>query len=205
MRYALAALAGMASTFCIFAGGVAFAIAYLSADRVPVENVAMNSDLHFTSEPIRVDAANQKYERIDGIHPVSPEPAIEVAAAAPAAPVEEIELPELDGEQALSDEHVAWCSQRYRSYRPETNSYTPYSGGSRECVSPYTETASQSPIEDDAQYLEAFVSFHDDSDMTNIWAGQSSHIESCFARYRSYRPEDNSYQPYGGGPRRQCQ
>ncbi|MER9071791.1 BA14K family protein [Mesorhizobium sp. M0904] len=23
--------------------------------------------------------------------------------------------------------------------------------------------------------------------------------------YRSYRPEDNSYQPYSGGPRRQCE
>jgi hypothetical protein len=27
----------------------------------------------------------------------------------------------------------------------------------------------------------------------------------CFARYRSYRVEDNSYQPYAGGPRRQCE
>ena len=31
------------------------------------------------------------------------------------------------------------------------------------------------------------------------------HIASCFARYRSYSPEDNSYQPYGGGSRRQCE
>ena len=30
------------------------------------------------------------------------------------------------------------------------------------------------------------------------------HIDYCFSRYRSYRPEDNSYQPYGGGPRQQC-
>ena len=30
------------------------------------------------------------------------------------------------------------------------------------------------------------------------------HASYCFSRYRSYRPEDNSYQPYGGGPRRQC-
>ncbi|RUX50229.1 BA14K family protein, partial [Mesorhizobium sp. M7A.F.Ca.AU.001.01.1.1] len=33
----------------------------------------------------------------------------------------------------------------------------------------------------------------------------ADHVDSCFSRYRSYRPEDNSYQPYSGGPRRQCQ
>ena len=32
----------------------------------------------------------------------------------------------------------------------------------------------------------------------------SDHVAYCFSRYRSYRPEDNTYQPYGGGPRRQC-
>ncbi|WP_363220799.1 BA14K family protein [Mesorhizobium sp.] len=31
------------------------------------------------------------------------------------------------------------------------------------------------------------------------------HVQYCFSRYRSYRPEDNSYQPYSGGPRRQCE
>ena len=33
--------------------------------------------------------------------------------------------------------HVAWCSQRYRSYRAYDNSYQPYNGPRRECVSPY--------------------------------------------------------------------
>lgn len=31
----------------------------------------------------------------------------------------------------------------------------------------------------------------------------NSHTRWCYARYRSYRAWDNSYQPYGG-PRRQC-
>ncbi|MER8725965.1 BA14K family protein [Mesorhizobium sp. M1027] len=30
-------------------------------------------------------------------------------------------------------------------------------------------------------------------------------MQYCFSRYRSYRPEDNSYQPHSGGPRRQCE
>jgi hypothetical protein len=32
-----------------------------------------------------------------------------------------------------------------------------------------------------------------------------SHADWCLARYRSYRMEDNSYQPFDGGPRRACQ
>lgn len=31
----------------------------------------------------------------------------------------------------------------------------------------------------------------------------SPHVEWCYARYRSYRASDNTYQPYNG-PRRQC-
>ncbi|WP_404947050.1 BA14K family protein [Rhizobium terrae] len=31
-----------------------------------------------------------------------------------------------------------------------------------------------------------------------------AHEEWCFARYRSYRAEDNSYRPFEGGPRRTC-
>lgn len=33
--------------------------------------------------------------------------------------------------------------------------------------------------------------------------GGSPHTRWCYARYRSYRAWDNTYQPYGG-PRRQC-
>ncbi|MFI0848857.1 BA14K family protein [Mesorhizobium sp. IMUNJ 23232] len=30
-------------------------------------------------------------------------------------------------------------------------------------------------------------------------------MASCFARYRSYNPEDNSYQPHGRRSRQQCE
>lgn len=33
--------------------------------------------------------------------------------------------------------HVRWCSNRYRSYRAWDNSFQPYHGGRRQCVSPY--------------------------------------------------------------------
>jgi hypothetical protein len=33
--------------------------------------------------------------------------------------------------------HVDWCYNRYRSYRASDNSYQPYNGPRRQCVSPY--------------------------------------------------------------------
>ncbi|TPI44050.1 BA14K family protein [Mesorhizobium sp. B2-9-1] len=33
----------------------------------------------------------------------------------------------------------------------------------------------------------------------------AAHVDDCFSRYRSYDPQDNTYQPFDGGPRRQCE
>jgi hypothetical protein len=33
--------------------------------------------------------------------------------------------------------HVSWCYHRYRSYRARDNSFQPYHGPRRQCVSPY--------------------------------------------------------------------
>lgn len=37
----------------------------------------------------------------------------------------------------LSNAHVRWCENRWRSYRAYDNSYQPYNGPRRVCVSPY--------------------------------------------------------------------
>ena len=121
----------------------------------------------------------------------------------------------------LSIAHMEWCAARYRSYRPEDNSYTSYNGGQQPCVSPYSrdpareEAASTlgaapvvraypeadsyagDPVLEEASPVQYAA---DDS----AYAG-SDHASYCFSRYRSYRSEDNSYQPFGGGPRRQCE
>jgi hypothetical protein len=36
-----------------------------------------------------------------------------------------------------------------------------------------------------------------------VYYGSNAHVRSCYARYRSYRAWDNTYQPYYG-PRRPC-
>ena len=35
------------------------------------------------------------------------------------------------------DAHVGWCYRRYRSYRDYDNTFQPYHGRRRQCVSPY--------------------------------------------------------------------
>jgi len=36
-----------------------------------------------------------------------------------------------------SNAHVRWCYDRYRSYRAYDNTYQPYNGPRRQCISPY--------------------------------------------------------------------
>ncbi|MEM5582149.1 BA14K family protein [Roseibium sp. AS2] len=40
--------------------------------------------------------------------------------------------------RGLTPAHYQWCNQRYRSYRSADNTFQPYNGPRRACVSPYT-------------------------------------------------------------------
>lgn len=134
-----------------------------------------------------------------------------------------IQPPGDDAQPATSPEaaemaaaHREWCSSRYRSYRPEDDSYTSYSGENRRCVSPYSDVLveADSGIQPPAGNAEA--SFGEMSEASAATAEYETgpagagvnmtveHVEDCFRRYRSYRMSDNTYQPYGGGPRKQC-
>lgn len=231
MRYFLAALSGMVLTLCVFVGGAAFAIRYLAAEPIPVQKAAIASETVIPTNPARVNAGEQDFERVERqpAQPSRQDEAIELHTA-PMPEIDPIEPSAIDDlttasiadtevlepepkttpiePPAVSTDHVTWCSNRYRSYQPESNSYTSFSGDIRECISPFSDIAASAPDEN-AVYLEASadgLSF-DRLDEGNASAGHLSaeHIESCYSRYRSYRPEDNTYQPYGGGPREQCQ
>lgn len=195
MKYLLAVVGGFAFTSCTFAGGAAMAIVHLSTK--PSESSARvdSTSIEFPLQPVKVDVASQNYERIGQ----------SASSASTNTPGEEVEtdtdllttaaLPESDDETILSEEHVAWCSSRYRSYQVADNSYQPYRGGRHECLSPFFKVAK---VEDDETYQLA-ASQEADRPLT------SDFIASCMSRYRSYRVEDNTYQPYGGGPRVQCE
>ncbi|WP_348527082.1 BA14K family protein, partial [Mesorhizobium sp.] len=152
-------------------------------------------------------------------------------------------------QQQLPVAHLQWCATRYRSYRPDENSYRSYRGELRPCISPYydpgdrTASTGQSDqtsdqgandrqaatagdgineTSDDQAEMQGYAPFGDGYATTyggppeeispEAEAAQASsrpvsadHIDYCFSRYRSYDPRDNTYQPFDGGPRRQCE
>lgn len=187
MKYLMAILGGFTVTLGAFAGGALFAVLYLRAEPVEVKSFrnmgisAVASDVRTVDLSLR--PAAETHSETDTMPPL---PAIDnrIHVASPARP------------EGLSEEHVAWCKARYRSYQPETNRYTGYSGESRECISPHRQEETAALV----------ASFPVEQRAIDDAAGTLpiAHVQACFARYRSYRAEDNSYQPYGGGPRRQC-
>ena len=136
------------------------------------------------------------------------------------------ERPPQQASVELPAAHVEWCENRYRSYRPEENNYRSYSGELRPCISPYLDAAASTEarqidlpgVTDDQAETNGYATdgyattygLPDEAGPDELAGGEdqqlsADHVDSCFSRYRSYRPEDNSYQPYDGGPRRQCE
>jgi len=220
MKILLVILSGAVATLGLYASGFVTAMAFLSAEPTPVWKPSRDAGGVWTLEPVAVNGADQDFERLPA-RPVAGGSLVASAAAAgesesgntPAQPVDETRTASIGGEAdaadgpgtdavretapALDMAHVEWCQNRYRSYRVEDNSYTPYSGGRRACVSPHFR-GSAGPSRGESTYAQA------DAPLRRRTYISSQHIQSCFDRYRSYRPSDNSYQPYGGGPRRQC-
>lgn len=59
------------------------------------------------------------------VYPVAPPPPYPNTYYAPSYPA------------YAGNAHVAWCSQKYRSYNVNTDTWMDYSGNIRRCVSPY--------------------------------------------------------------------
>jgi hypothetical protein len=148
----------------------------------------LNGPALWTTEPVRIDAALQRYDRL---------PPIAVASSDVEAPVrsevETVAASKVGDESetaaastAANPDAVAWCQQRYKSYEPADNTYQPYGGGVRRaCIAPFalgnmTAMAVHAPA-----------------------PSESSHVHWCATRYSSYRAEDNTYQPFSG-QRRTC-
>ncbi|MAS03583.1 MAG: hypothetical protein CL534_02655 [Ahrensia sp.] len=208
MKPFLAVLAGFITTSMIFVSGGAVAM-YLFITK-PAEHFDPTGKVAALWSPTPTDATGeprpQRVVRAKStiLDSSGGEVPVADASAAPSARIDmastagiaDTTTPKTGQENsALSNAHVAWCEQNYRSYRRETNSFTPYGGGSKPCISPYSNErmGGSSGSEENAQYA------------SNDVAGLSdAHINDCMNRYRSYRVSDNTFQPYGGGPRQQC-
>lgn len=218
MKIFLAALGGLVATLAVYASGFLTAMFFLSAEPTPVWKPSRDTASVWTLEPVVVGEAGEAFERLpsrqvtDASNASFPDLAETVAedmelTSAPDQPIDATLAasiadegpaePVREATSAMNTAHVQWCADRFRSYRVEDNSYNAYRGGRRECVSPFFDRASAAR-EDEGAYMDATNS----AEVTSRLSPR--HIQSCFDRYRSYRPEDNTYQPYSGGPRQQC-
>ncbi|WP_161597013.1 BA14K family protein [Rhizobium glycinendophyticum] len=214
MKTVASLLAGTALAVSTLLGGVVLASAVLEPrDETPHFTGLDVADL-WTLTPVRVDPENQTYERLPpryGSNVVmasasaTPQQPDEEKVASVVQKVDVIEtsaVTELDqGSEApvLSPAHVSWCEARYRSYSADDNSYISYRGEMRSCVSPYLNGSPEETGDAKATLVQ------DETGNATPVAVNSLHANNCLQRYRSYRAEDNSYQPYGGGPRKQCE
>ncbi|NKL28360.1 BA14K family protein [Rhizobium leguminosarum bv. viciae] len=138
----------------------------------------------WTTTPVKVDLRQQHYERIPPLYSsyVAEAPTIATSKATPDSdrPSTKVQTPQ----PRFSAEHLAWCADRYRSFNPATNSYQSYGGETRACISPFQRIVAEA----------------DEGVGTKVNAQAAAW---CAARYKSYRPQDNTYQPWEG-PRRSC-
>ncbi|WP_442981306.1 BA14K family protein [Rhizobium sp. S152] len=147
------------------------------------------SDL-WTSTPVKIDRAAQTFERMPAVLSRYASSPLRTTGS-PLAAEQNVatSLSPAANERPLPTEHFNWCASRYHSFHPATNSYRAFSGEVRRCSSPFETSSSVSLYSEDQVAQSKPV-----TERVATW---------CASRYRSYRAEDNTYQPYGG-QRRIC-
>jgi hypothetical protein len=217
MKPVVTLLAASALAAGMVIGGVVLASSALAPEENPHRFTGLDIKDLWTLEPVRIDRSAQNLERLPpryASHVVMSEPAAQPApqAAETAGSDEGSEVGEIDilvtaaidetssdaALGTLSPEHISWCEARYRSYDPAENSYRSFSGSIRPCNSPY-QIDQMAEMADDAEVMNASATTSDVAPLMD------EHITACMQRYRSYRISDNTYQPYGGGPRQTCE
>lgn len=222
MKTMAAVIAGVLLSVVTFAAGAFGALLYLSApEPTSVATTAGVSDL-WTANPTVVARNNQQLERVDG-RPISVVLHTGPESAGPDTETEKAAASDIAGDvltgsiaagedqhgAALPPEHVEWCMARYSSYRAEDGTYQPYNGKRRHCISPYMTVESNVSEPEAGAAEEVLLSAHRalgnrGLNGEQVAADLDDHNSRCSKRYRSYRPEDNTYQPFDGGPRRPC-
>lgn len=145
----------------------------------------------WTTSLVRVDPGKQNYQRIAPAYSSYVTGAKVIGAARMQDPER---VADSAAEPAMPAEHLDWCAHRYRSYNPATNSYRAFSGEMRGCTSPYSEQAGSREE----------VATQNAMTVAGRAGGNQAASAWCVEHYKSYRAQDNSYQPFEG-PRRQCE
>ena len=152
----------------------------------------------WTSTPVVVDRSEQAFLREPALAPVQAttgEPESDVASTQVISnPVENASFA-TDSQQiatSTATDNTGWCQARYKSYRTSDNTYQPFDGGPRRpCEAPGTPTLTGAATSDSSGSAVA-------------QNADQSHTGWCEARYSSYRPSDDTYQPFDSAERRRC-
>ncbi|MFU0505819.1 BA14K family protein [Pseudaminobacter sp. NGMCC 1.201702] len=205
MKAFIAAAGGFCVTLMVFAGGALTAVFFVNAEPVADRSLDMDTTALWTNQAVKVNTPSPNLQRLPA-RSISQLPdknarqeEEDLARGATPQATDPLTTTAISSERTTpeaNEAHIEWCFENYRSYDPRDNSYNAYSGERRRCISPYSDSA-----EEKANYVEA--AYEGEAAMSAYES--AGHVQSCFERYRSYRPEDNTYQPYGGGPRRQCE
>lgn len=189
-------------TLAVVPFGIAIAIADEALkENQPVSSLDMSAPELWTTQPVVVNDTSA-YERVPGVQYAEVKPAEDSAklmAGSRALPAQSEILQEAVVASKIDIAGIDACSNRYRSYRVEDNTYQPFDGGPRRLCSlrndgSETANASEGPV-----YASGAVM----DDSRDPVTASSTHAEWCSTRYRSYDVSTNSYQPFSGG-RRTC-
>jgi hypothetical protein len=207
MKYPFLPLLGITISLTAIAGSVMAIPNFLPEPELKKLNNIDISSL-WTSHPVSVDRSKQNFERLPALVVQQQEasklkPSLDGIETSAIPPTMLPGLPdgvndnELDASSASqtyqADRGVAaWCSERYKSYRAADNTYQPYSGTRRQCEPPFTSSLHNTVTANASQHVSntAWNNYTDDN-----------HVQWCFARYRSYNPDDNTYRAFSGETR----
>ncbi|KPF43439.1 BA14K family protein [Rhizobium sp. AAP43] len=222
MKSALLLLSGVGTTVALLIGGLAVVQAALP-DEAQHHFSGLDNQPLWTSEPVTIANRDaQDYQRLAARLPADtimvaslpPETKPDLTTQNPAPGLDYVVTSALKGEVSIgyAPEHLDWCRGKYRSYRVEDNTYLSFSGERRACASPF-ETAEFHSTSTSVR-LEQVQADTTGSSVAVYAVSQSSEarlhadpvgIQRCAERYHSYSASDNTYQPFGGGPRRACE
>jgi hypothetical protein len=204
MRNNILAMAGITLSITAIAGSVLAIPSHLPEREVKKLGNIDITDL-WTSHPVSIEPDKQNFERLPALVVEQPKSS-ELNSGASDIVASEIQssrrlirpdaiyegkmsIVALSPAYGTDMETAAWCAERYRSYHASDNTYQPYSGARRQCEPPFTASLHSTETADDV---------HQASDIGQDGFYDDAHAQWCFARYRSYNPDNNTYRAFSG-------
>lgn len=203
MNYPVFSLLGITISLTVIAGSVLAIPVFEPAQKT---RELKNTDTSFiwTSQPIRIDRNKQNFERLSATLVTRPETATGSIVSENMPKKARLtaqfvyytdqnganDVVADAGEEMMQNSDrdlITACGKRYSSYRVSDNTFQPYHGSRRPCETVVTASLHGSTNGDQLA-----------SNALEDLAVDEEHVQWCFARYRSYNPDDNTFRAFSG-------